>query len=402
MRRSPRPPPAIPLSPPRAPFRYVETPEDLAALGEALHGVPCIGLDTESDSMHSYFEKVCLIQVVLPDDRIFVVDTIRLRDVSPLREALEDRNVRKVLHGADYDIVCLKRDFRISLRGTFCTMTAALFLGLEKIGLGDLVRTHFSVDLPKAFTKSDWSSRPLSDGQMEYLVQDVQFLLPLARNLEDRLRETELQEEVGLEFERLEERSPAAREFDPWGFLRVRGARDLPERGRAILRELVALREERAREVDRPTFKVLANDTLIRIAQARPDSGGRLRAVKGVTPYILRRYGDDLVAAVRRGLESPEGVPDRPPPPTVDGDSPGRMGFAAQKRLGRLKDWRKATSENAGRTPVAILPNHVMFDLARTPPGDAAALAAHPGLGTHRAALYGQAILEILHGRPKR
>src|SRR5258706_8562494 len=129
-----------PEKPPTPPYTFVDTPEGVAALGAALAGQAVIGLDTESDSMHSYFEKVCIVQVVLPGNRIFLLDTIRVRDLSPLKARLEEPAVRKVLHGAKYDIVCLKRDFGITMASTFCTMTAGLLLGLPKIGLADLVQ----------------------------------------------------------------------------------------------------------------------------------------------------------------------------------------------------------------------------------------------------------------------
>ncbi|MCK6482314.1 MAG: HRDC domain-containing protein, partial [Planctomycetes bacterium] len=352
-------------------------------------------------SMHSYFEKVCLLQISLPGDRIFIIDPLRVKDLSPLKARLEDPAVRKVLHGADYDIVCLKRDFGIAMRGTFCTMTGGLLLGLEKIGLADMVERQFGVRLAKAFTKSDWAARPLSTGQLEYLVQDVQFLIPLAEEVDRRLREADLVEEAAIEFARLEERQPAPREFDPWGFLRVRGSRALPERGRAILRALVAMREEKSREIDRPPFKVIANDTLLRVAETAPESAGRLRSIKGISPYVMRRWGDDVLEAVKRGLADPETVPDRAPP-RVDGEGDGerRMSFAAQKRHGRLKEWRTEAARKAGRTTLAVLPNPAMFDLARTPPKDLAALAAMPGVGAHRAKLYGEEILRIV--TPKR
>jgi ribonuclease D len=378
---------------------FIETPEALAALGAEAAGVPCLGIDTESDSMHSYFEKVCILQVALPGERYYVIDTLKVRDLAPLKGPLENPAVRKVLHGADYDIVCLRRDFGFALRGTFCTMTAGLLLGLPKIGLADMVEMNAGVRLAKAFTRSDWSARPLSAGQIEYLVQDVQYIIPLAEEMDRRLREADLLEEARIEFERLEARLPAAKEFDPWGFLRVHGARELPERGRAVLRALVAMREERAREIDRPAFKVLANDTLLRLAQARPDGPGRLRGVKGVTPYILRRYEADILAAVKKGEEDPSQVADRAPPRVDPDNADRRMSFAAQKRHGRLKEWRAAKAVKAGRTPLAVLPNPAMFELAKEPPKDVAALSAVEGLGPHRARLYGEEILRVLHGK---
>jgi len=377
--------------------RWIADAESLRELGREASAAALIGIDTESDSMHSYFEKVCLVQVVLPGDRIFLIDSIVVRDLSPLKPALEDPAIRKVLHGADYDIVCMKRDFGIAMRGTFCTMTAGLLLGIPKIGLADMVETNFGVRLAKAFTRSDWSQRPLSPGQVEYLVQDVQFLGPLAGIMEGRLKEADLVEEASIEFRRLEIRDPAPRAFDPWGFLRIRGSRDLPERGRAILRALVAMREERSKELDRPPFKVLANDTLLRIAGKPPADLGALRGIRGVTPFVLKRHGEDILAAVRAGLADPEPVPNRAPAtPPEPGDGDRRLSFAAQKRHGRLKEWRSARSAALGRTTLAILPNPALFEVARTPPRDVAALAAVPGVGTHRARLYGEEILRVV------
>ena len=387
------------MSPPAPAHEFVATPAGVEALSREAAAAPCIGLDTESDSMHSYFEKVCLLQVSLPGDRIFVVDTLAVKDLAPLRASIEDPRIRKVLHGADYDIVCLKRDFGFDLRGTFCTMTAGLLLGLEKIGLADMVERQFGVRLAKAFTRSDWSQRPLSPGQVEYLVQDVQYILPLAEDMDRRLREADLLEEAAIEFERLEERAPAPKEFDPWGFLRVKGARALPERGRAVLRALVAMREEKAREIDRPPFKVIANDTLHRLAEAKPESEGRLRGVKGITPYILRRYAEAVLAAVRQGLADPETVPDRAPHRSDASSEERRMSFSAQKRHGRLKEWRAAAAAKAGRTQLAVLPNPAMFVVAKDPPADVAALAALPGVGPHRAGLYGEEILRVVGPR---
>jgi len=390
----------LPLTGTKPPYDWIETPEAVRDLGRAMAACSVFGIDTESDSMHSFFEKVCLLQVVLPGDRISLVDPLRTRDMSALKPALEDPSIRKVLHGADYDVICMKRDFGIAMKGTFCTMTAGLLLGLPKIGLADMVESNFGVRLKKAFTRSDWAARPLSAGQLEYLVEDVQFLIPLAEIMDGRLKEADLVEEASLEFQRLEVRDPVPREFDPWGFLRVRGSRELPERGRAVLRALVAIREQRARELDRPSFKVLANDTLLRLAQKPPESPQALRGVRGVTPYILKRFGDDILEAVRKGQADPGPVPDRAPPRPDGAGEDRRLSFAAQKRHGRLKEWRTAKSAAIGRTSLAILPNPAMFEVARDPPKDVDALVRVPGVGAHRARLYGEEILRVVG--PKR
>ncbi|MHC4923403.1 MAG: ribonuclease D [Planctomycetota bacterium] len=389
-------------SPEPPPYEWIDSDDALRALGDRLDGVKVVGIDTESDSMHSFFEKVCLVQVSIPGDEHFLVDPLAVTDMEPLRPALEDPDVQVILHGADYDIVCMKRDFGISIRGTFCTMTAGLILGLEKIGLGDLVNESYGVTLAKAFTRSDWSVRPLSEGQLEYLVQDVQYLIGLKERMEGKLAKADLVEEASIEFQRLEEREPAPREFDPWGFLRMKGSRDLPVKSKAVLRELVLYRDERARAQDRPAFKVVGNDTLLRIARERPRTMGRMRAIKGVSSYVARRHGDGLLDAVRKGLTSEEKIPEKVPPKPTAQNGDRRMNFASQKRHGRLKDWRKETAEATGKTPLAILPNHAMFLVAKSPPETVDELAALPGVGASRAKQYGEAILRLVGPRKKR
>ncbi|MBM4367112.1 MAG: ribonuclease D, partial [Deltaproteobacteria bacterium] len=129
----------------QTPLVLVETPESLADCVSALSRARVIGVDTESDSMHHYREKVCLVQVSdLHTD--FVIDPLAV-DLAPLGAVLASRDIVKVFHGADYDVVCLKRDFGFELRNIFDTMIASQFLGLPRIGLADLVGTWWGVEL---------------------------------------------------------------------------------------------------------------------------------------------------------------------------------------------------------------------------------------------------------------
>ena len=141
------------------PWKYVDDPEGLAEVADALARADRIAVDTESDSMHSYFEKVCLLQIAT-EREAFVVDPLALEGrLEPLAPAFADGGKRKVLHGSDYDIVCLKRDFAFEIRNIFDTMIAAQFLGLAKIGLADLVSDHFGECLDKRHARTNWARR---------------------------------------------------------------------------------------------------------------------------------------------------------------------------------------------------------------------------------------------------
>ncbi len=267
----------------------------LAALVEALRGEPVVALDTESNSFHVYRERVCLLQVSTRSAD-YVVDPLAM-DVAPLGEVMCDGR-ETVLHGADYDVRCLKREYGWRLPRLFDTMAAARRLGRPGLGLSALVEQHFGARLSKSFQRSDWGRRPLTPEQIAYASLDTHYLLPLHDLLVRELDARGALEEARREFGRIAAVEPRARVFDPEGYRRLREARALDEEGRAVLRALYSAREARARELDRPPFKVLAEATMIEIARRRPRSVDELARLPGVTPSVLRRLGADILAAV--------------------------------------------------------------------------------------------------------
>ena len=374
-------------------YFLIENDEALRDVLALLDKEPALGVDTESDSMYSYREKVCLLQISTPTANI-ILDTLQIHDLSPLASVFSNPHVRKVFHGADYDIVCLKRDFGFTFAGIFDTMVGALLLGDEKIGLADLVHDVFGVRLAKAHTKSNWGHRPLSSSQLTYVFEDTLYLIDLARRIEERLADVDLVEEAQIEFRRLEHREPPAKTFDPHGFYRIKGSKALEGNGLAILRELYLYREKRASELDRPPFKVIANDTLIRVARTAPKDAAALKRIKGITDYVAKRFGRGILGAVERGRNAPP-----PQPPTRKKARSPRLSPREQERFGRLKDWRKRKAEKLDISPLAVLPNYALHDVVRSRAKDRAALAKIPGLGARRAAKYAEELIAIIRGR---
>jgi ribonuclease D len=267
----------------------------LERLVAALAPEPVIALDTESNSFHVYKERVCLLQVSTPTGD-WVVDPLSV-DVRPLAAVLCDGR-ETVLHGADYDVRCLKREYGWRLPRLFDTMAAARRLGREALGLSALVEAQFGVRLSKTFQRSDWGRRPLTREQIAYASLDTRFLLPLRELLAGELTARGALDEARREFDRIAAVEPRDKVFDVEGWRRIREARSLDEVGRAILRALYLSREERARASDRPPFKVLAEQTMVEISRRRPRTLEELSAIPGVTPSILRRIGDAILEAI--------------------------------------------------------------------------------------------------------
>jgi len=182
-------------------------------------------------------------------------------------------------------------------------MAAARRLGAPELGLAALVRRHFGVHLSKAQQRADWQRRPLPRDQIRYAALDTHFLLPLHRILSGDLRERGLLDEAKKEFDRIAAAKAHVRVFDPEGWRRLRGAKALDPEGKAALAALWVAREEKARSLDKPPFKVVGEDALLEIARRRPATGAELERIPGVTSRVRERVGEALLQAVRGARE---------------------------------------------------------------------------------------------------
>jgi ribonuclease D len=370
---------------------WVRTSEALADLARCLEGCRAIGLDTESDSLYHHFDKVCLVQIATDRGDAVLVDTLAVRDLSPLAPAMADAGLVKVLHGADYDVTTLKRDFGLVFASLFDTMIAARLLGRTEIGLAAVVRDELGVSLSKGNQKDDWSRRPLTPQQEAYALADVRHLLALRERQEDRLAAAGRIEWLREECEAVAALPAAARRRDPKAYLGVKGARRLPARSLAALRELVAWRACRAEATDTPAFRVLANEALLRLAAKMPRVLGDLHGIPGVLPRLTGQ-ATEILAAIRRASELPEAelpVLAGPPRPAIPG--------ATLRRVERLRAWRTRKAAELRLDASVVLPQRLIDRLADAAPCDTQGLLAIEGLRRWRAGTFGPDLLAALH-----
>jgi ribonuclease D len=379
------------------PQRFVDTPDQLAACVEDVGRSARIGLDTESNGFHAYFEKVCLLQIATPEAD-WAVDTLTLA-IHPLLPLLADPARECVLHAAEYDVLCMKRDHGLSFGRIFDTHAAAKTLGIERVGLHHLLEDQLGTRIEVDEQRSDWGRRPLSPRQLEYAFADVRFLLSLREKLGEQLAARGLSPEAEAEFARLIAKEPRPREFDPEGWQRMKAARALDGRGRAVLRELYLLRDRRARELDRPAFKVLSDLFLAEAARRVPRSQEELLRIPGTSAVALQRVGPQVLAAVKKGAAA-EPLP-RPRPAGNGGQrwrrgSPGAPSAETEERYERLRRWRKARALARKVEVQVIAPNSVLWAIARSHPPDLDALGRVEGMDAYRLEQYGAEILQAL------
>ncbi len=348
---------------------YIDTAEGLAEAVEALSGCTIVGIDTESDSFFSYAEKCCLVQITGNGTKDFIVDPLKIDDLSSLGPMCADPNVVKIFHGADYDVVSMKRDFGVEFTNIFDTMIAAQASGHTRFGLGDLVNRYFGVKLNKKWQRHDWSSRPLRPEHLEYARMDSHFLGALREILlgmcEERGRLEMLQEEFSL----LESRTWSRRAFKPDDCMRVKGARGLGAGERRVLRAVYALREGKAADKNRPPFKVWGNDLMLVLAREAPKNLEQLRATLGEGSHVVRRYADEVLAAIQEGLAD-ESTPPENPKPKQSPRSPGVPPTSRDDEplVQKLKNWRNARSNELKLGPGMIVNNSILSQVAAVKP----------------------------------
>ncbi len=321
---------------------------------------------------------------------VWLVDPLALGDLGPLASVFATPSVVTVLHAGDNDLVQLKRR-GFGFASLFDTSIAARFLGAKALGLDVLLGTYLGVELPPSRQRDDWSRRPLSEAQRRYAESDVLHLFALKRRLTEELERIGRLAWVEEECAALAAQPAVERVVDPNAFARLKGARDLPLSNLAILRELYELREQLARAADRPPFKILAEETLVRLAQAPPDDAAALASVPGCTPKVIGRWGEAILAAVARARAIPEAAL-----PTLERPPRLRIPGIAARRIEVLRQWRTEAAPRFGLEPGLLLPNRLITAVALAAPRDAGALALLDGLRRWRAETFGAEIIAAL------
>ena len=368
-------------------YIWVDNPESLSRMLSQLQEAPVVSVDTESDSLYAYFEKVCLLQFSI-DGADFLVDPLSV-NVQPLASLFASQQQEKIFHAAEYDIMCLKRDYHFEFNNLYDTMIAARLLGWKRYGLGPILEEHFNVRMNKRFQRYNWGMRPLDDEALSYARYDTHYLLPLRTMQREELQARGRLEEAYQVSQRQARAEPSSREFDPDDFWRVKGARDLSPEQQAVLREIFIFRDNLARQIDKPPFKVLSNVAMISLSTTMPASRRELGRVKGLSFRIRKQHAQDLLQAIVRGLDAS--------PPRHPRNSHSRRNIEAEVNYESLRNWRNQLAQSRDVEPDVILTNHVLMTLAHKAPRTQEALAKIEALDKWQRDTYGTAILKVLN-----
>jgi ribonuclease D len=347
-------------------------------------------VDLEADSMHSFKEKICLIQIATGDEA-FLVDPFTITDFSPFVAVLENPEIIKVFHGADFDVRSLDREMGARINSLFDTEIACRFLNIRERGLAALLKDFFDVDVDKKFQKKDWSKRPLAADMVAYSVGDVDHLIPLHAKLKDRLNAMGRLHWAEEEFE-AQARVRYENNHLPPFFRKIKGAGKLDNRSLAVLENLLVLRMDLAEKKDVPLFKVMSNQSLLAMATARPRSVGEMVTRKMLSKRQAQMFGQSCVEAIEDAMALPhKDLPSYPKTVML------RKTPAVMARITALKAMREKQSEVLGMEPGFLINNAALTALALENPATRADLDAMDLLHSWQKEALGDTILKTLN-----
>jgi ribonuclease D len=356
---------------------------------------PVVALDTEADSLHSYFDKVCLIQMSIPGEDM-IIDPLCKIDIAKFGEILANREITKILHGADYDLRILNRDFGFTIANLIDTMVCSQLLGYEAFGLAALLDRHFGFKVDKKHQRADWAMRPLPPDMLEYAATDTRHLIALAGRLRDELTALGRWEWAVEEFGRQEQIRFNEKDGDEEPFRRLKGLGALDRRSLAVVRALYDFRDGLAREADRPPFKIFGNDLIFELARVKPSSTQDFNSIKGVSGYHRGRFGRDIVRLVKEAMAIPdEELPEKSESKTWLRDR------EMEARIDRMKKARDKIAKDLKVDASVLAPRHILVSVAEAQPHEPADLDRVPVMRNWQKALLGQALIDALRGGMK-
>jgi ribonuclease D len=312
-----------------------------------------VAVDTEGDSLHCYFEKLCLIQVSIPETDV-LVDPLASLDFTDFCRVLANRTT--VFHGCDYDLRMLRRGIGFVPGEVFDTYLAARLVGLKEVGLASLVKYYFDIDLPKSSQKANWARRPLTPTMAQYALNDTRYLLSLAEKLGRELLDLQRWDWFTESVQRAVAAAAEDREKDPERIWKIPGSTTFRGQALAMLRAVWHWREAEAQKVDRPGFQILHNEELIELVKGVVESNAQLPA----------RFSPSRRKQLQAAIDAALALPESEWPQRVRSGR-SRPTEEEERRLDELRLKRDKVATELNLDPGVVAPRQALERISREP-----------------------------------
>lgn len=369
------------------PAQWIDTSAKLSALCQTLLREPIMGIDTESNSLYVYKEQVCLIQVST-SEHDYLIDPLSIKDMSPLGEVLASTTVEKVFHAAEYDIICLKRDFQYQINNIFDTMMAARILGRNNTGLGSILEEEFSIQADKRFQRANWGKRPISQEMLRYAQMDSHFLIEIRNRFKKELEKAGRTAIAAEDFMRLCNIQPPespSYEQECW---KLASGQSYQNKQISVLMALCQYRDQLAKDRNVPLFKIFPNRFIQLLVENMPVSREDCYSMgyspmKKVEPYLQPILS--IIAEARLNKAN------------YHSQYNHRPEWDFFKRLDAIRSWRKQKAAELMVMSDIILPKDVLLDITHKNPETMQQLGEIMKDTPWRYENFGEQILTVIH-----
>lgn len=341
-------------------YTYIDKQSELEELCDELEKQSEIALDSEADNLHHFETKLCLLQMRF-DESTYLLDVTADLNLERFWKILSGLHL--IMHGSDFDLRLFEDFCGFEAKSLFDSMLASQLLGIKRIGLAALLEENFDVKIPKDSQKSDWSQRPLTPKMLKYAATDVLYLHSLRDKLMNQIRELGREDWLKQRCDnqiRIAKSGFPRNDENSW---RIARSDRLDERAQATVYELWHWRQNLAKRLDRPPFKVLGNDYIITLAESVSEGNWEF-VFEGLPAGIQRRAKQGLRDALKAGAtRSVKTLPQRPP-------RPERRSPLSQQELDRqdaIKAFRDKVSKELTIDPTLIATRSQVAQLARDP-----------------------------------
>lgn len=371
-------------------YQVIDTISGLENVSRILEKEKAVAVDLEADSMYHFKYKVCLVQMAT-EKLAIVVDPLQVKDLSSLKSLFSNPDIKKIFHGADYDVRSLYRDFNIEINNLFDTELACRFMGNEGTSLEAVLRKYLNINLDKKYQKKDWSKRPLPQEMIDYAARDVKYLLTLAEICEKELKNKGRFAWVLEECDYLSKVRPVLSGKEPL-FLKFKGAGRLKSRSLGVLEALLQFRKSVAEKKDKPLFKIFGNNSIMKIATEKPVTLRRLKRIKVLSGKQIHIYGNDLIEVVAGALKIPERkLPVYPKKKALS------LSYEVPKRIKTLKSWRASKARALEIDPGIICNNALITSIAIQNPVDRRTIGRIKEMKNWQKKEFSREIVEVLN-----
>jgi ribonuclease D len=367
------------------PALIIETNSQLFDMISDLRNLSMVSVDTESNSLFEYQEKICLIQFS-SNQQDYIVDTIKLRDISSLNEIFSSTRIEKIFHAAEYDLMCLKRDYHFEFNNIFDTMIASRILGIKSVGLSALLNEFFHIDVEKKYQRANWGKRPLSEEMITYAQMDTHFLIDIRNILYKKLNEQRKWDLALEDFNRITFIEAFVNNKNNDHYWRIMKGNVLTSQQENVLIELFFLRESLAEQSNHPPFKVFGNQAILELSKKMPKNESQLENIVGLSPKLIQKYGEKIIKAILIGSSKSTNIKKEKIRPDA----------RFLQKYDALKQWRKRKAIELKVESDIILPKEHMEQLAHLKDSEILDIQKIMDNIPYRYERFGQEILSVL------